>query len=79
MPTYNFIDTQSGVEFSDFISISEMETFLKENPHIELMVSAPAIVSGSGRAKPDESFRDILRNIKKGNSKGISRSTINTF
>jgi len=29
--------------------------------------------------KPDSGFRDLLKTIKKGNSKGLSKSTVNTF
>jgi len=80
MPTYLFLNTETGEEFEDFLSISAMETFLTENPHIQQLVNgAPAIVSGRGMGKPDDGFRDILRNVKKKANKGITRSTINTF
>lgn len=66
MPTYSFRNTKTGKEYEEFMSISERETLLKENPEIEPMLTTPAIVSGvDGLRKPDDSFRDILRNIKK--------------
>lgn len=80
MPTYNFINTINNEEFEDFMSISALETFLQENPHIvQLVGGAPMIHSGRGLQKPDNAFREILREVKKKNSKGISRSTVNTF
>lgn len=79
MPTYNLLNNDTGEEFTEFMSISELDDFLVNNKHLTLMVSAPAIVSGRGKGKPDDGFRDILKQIKKGNSKGISKSTINTF
>lgn len=80
MPTYKFLNTNTEEEFEDFMSISALETFLQENPHItQLINGAPAIVSGRGQGKPDGGFRDLLKDMKKKNSKGISRSTINTF
>lgn len=79
MPTYNFLNTQTNEEFQDFMSISALDKFLADNPHITQMVSAPAISSGRGTGKPDQGFRDILKEMKKTHSKGITRSTINTF
>lgn len=78
MPTYNFINNDTGDEFEEFMGISEMEQYLLDNTNITLSVSAPAIVSGVPK-KPDSGFRDILNNIKKGNSKGLTSSSINTF
>jgi hypothetical protein len=80
MPTYKFLNNDTGEEFEDFMSISALDDFLKENPHItQLVHGAPLIHSGRGLGKPDQGFRDLLKTMKKGNSKGISRSTINTF
>ena len=46
MPTYNFLDTVTGEEFETFMKISEREEYLKLNPHIQTIISAPMIVSG---------------------------------
>jgi hypothetical protein len=79
VPTYRFLNNETNEEFEDFMSISALDIFLKENPHITQLVNgAPLIHSGRGLGKPDSSFRDLLKHIKKGNSKGITRSTINT-
>lgn len=80
MPTYKFLDKTTNKEFIEFMSISEMETYIKENKHINILVhGCPAIVSGRGMGKPDNSFRDVLKEIKKKNSKGLTKSTVNTF
>ena len=80
VPTYSFLNKETGEEYELFMGISEREEYLKANPHIEQTVSgAPLISSGRGMGKPDQGFRDILREIKKKNSKGITKSTINTF
>lgn len=80
MPTYRFLNNETGEEFEDFMSISALDDYLKENPQLTQMINgAPLISSGRGMGKPDEGFRDILREVKKNNSKGTSRSTINTF
>ena len=46
MPTYNFIDTETGEEFEALMKMSERDVFLKENPHIQPVIMAPAIVGG---------------------------------
>ena len=80
MPTYRFFNKETEEEFEDFMSISQLEIYLTENPMLVQMVNgAPALHSGRGMQKPDPAFRDLLKHIKKGNSKGIKRSTINNF
>jgi hypothetical protein len=77
MPRYTFVNTKTDEVFDDFMTISQMETYLEENPHIRQEIGAPQIVSGvsSGRNKPDSGFRDILKTIKKRHP----RSKVNTF
>jgi len=80
MPTYKFLNNDTGEEYENFMSISSLDEYLKTNPHLTQLVNgAPALSSGRGMKKPDQGFRDLLKNIKEGNSKGISRSTVNTF
>lgn len=80
MPTYKFLNNDTGEEYEEFMGISALETYLKENPNITQLVNgAPLIHSGRGLSKPDAGFRDLLKTIKKGNSKGLGASTVNTF
>jgi len=79
MPTYRFVN-ENGEEFEEFMMISALDEYLKENPNLTQLVNgAPMISSGRGMKKPDDGFRDLLKDMKKNNSKGFSRSTINTF
>ena len=78
MPQYLFHDKNNNKEWIERMGIQEAEDFLTANPHItRLVYGAPAIVDSIriGRKKPDDGFRDILRNIKKKHR----RSTVNTF
>jgi len=80
MPTYRFLNKNTNEEFEEFMSISSLEGYLTDNPHfVQLVNGAPMISSGRGMQKPDQGFRDILKEIKKKHSKGISKSTINDF
>jgi hypothetical protein len=79
MPTYRFLNNDTNEEFEDFMSISALSQFLEENPHITQLVNgAPLIHSGRGLGKPDQGFRDLLKDMKKKHSQGLTRSTINT-
>ena len=82
MPTYKFLNTDTNEEFEEFMTISERTTYLEEHKNIvQLVNGAPAIgdVVRLGLKKPDNAFRDILRNTKKEHSRGVTRSTVNTF
>ena len=80
MPTYKFLNNDTNEEHEDFMSISALGEYLKNNPHITQLVNgAPMISSGRGLGKPDNGCRDLLKDMKKKHSKGITRSTINTF
>lgn len=79
MPTYRFLNNESGEEFEEFMTISALDEYLKNNPHLtQLINGAPMIHSGRGMKKPDNGFRDLLKDMKKKHSGGISKSTINT-
>lgn len=80
MPTYKFLNNETDQEFEEFMTISALDEYLKNNPNLTQLVNgAPMISSGRGMTKPENGFRDLLKDIKKKNSRGISRSTINTF
>lgn len=78
MPTYRFRNKKTKKEFEDFMSISAMEAKLKEDSNLQLVPSAPGIVSSVaiGRSmKPSDGFRDVLRKAKKAHPLG----NVNTF
>jgi len=79
MPTYLFRNNDTGEEYEEFMSISALDSYLEEHNVTQLINGAPMIHSGRGMGKPDAGFRDLLKTIKKGNQKGIRRSTVNTF
>jgi hypothetical protein len=64
LPTYNFIDTETGEEFEMFMKWSERELFLAENPQVEAVMTAPAIISGvAGNAKVPDGFKEVLAKV----------------
>lgn len=82
MPSYTFKDTETGEQFTTVMSMAEREEFLSANPHMQQVIhSAPSIgdTIRMGMRKPDDGFRDRLREIKKAHSKGWTKSTVNTF
>jgi hypothetical protein len=66
MPTYNFINTETGEEFESFMKISEREDYLLANPHIQPVMTAPAIVSGvssSTQNRVPSGFKEVLSKV----------------
>lgn len=82
MPTYKFLNTDTNEEIETFMSITEMEEYLRKNGNLKPLINgAPAIGDSIrlGLRKPDSAFRDRLKEIKSFHSRGTSKSTVNTF
>lgn len=69
MPTYKFLNHETNEEYTQFMGISEADTFLENNPHIERLVNgAPMLIGGHGdRVKPDAGMTDLLGRIARAN------------
>jgi hypothetical protein len=78
MPTYTFKNTVTGEFEEHFMRMSEKDNFMKAHPELEPHVGTPGFVR-SLATKPDAGFREVLQNIKEKNSRGFTRSNINTF
>jgi hypothetical protein len=82
MPTYNFRNTETGEEFEKMMKISELDDYKAANPHLQqFLTHAPPLNYDSasmGVRKTDDNFNSLLKHIKKGNSKGMTKSTIQT-
>jgi hypothetical protein len=68
VPTYEFLNTETGEEFERLMSISAREEYLKENPNITPIISAPSIVSGvstsnSKEGKVPNGFKEVLSKV----------------
>lgn len=65
MPTYDFKDINTGEVFTKVMKIAEKEDYLKENPHIESVMSAPTLIDPVrlGVRKPDAGFKEVLQKI----------------
>ncbi len=79
MPTYSFRNKDTGEVFDKFMSLSAREQYLTENPNLETVIGAPAIGDLTNNKKPDNGFRDLLKDMKGKHDKRFTRSTINTF
>lgn len=76
MPTYSFRNKKSGKCFDKVMKISELDDYLSANPKlVQEITAAPAIGDAArlGIKRPDEGFKDLLRNIKK-RSGGVMNS-----
>lgn len=78
MPKYTFRNNESNEVFDITMSISERDQYVQDNPHLtQLITGAPSIGDPHrlGLKKPDDGFRDVLRNVKHHHKK----DNINTF
>lgn len=76
MPVYTFKRKSTGEIFNQEMRVSEQDSFLIENPDLEVVIKPVKIVSGVGDIKIDNGFRDVLKRIKKASGKN---NTIETF
>jgi hypothetical protein len=80
MPTYSFRNIETDEVFDRFMKISEREQYLTDNPTFETVMTAPNVTGElTSRMKPEQGFRDILKEIKRKTNKVWTPSTINTF
>ena len=64
MPTYSFYNNRTGEQFDEMMKYSEREEYLKNNPHIQPVVTAAALVSGvSTSNKIPSGFNDVLHKV----------------
>tara|TARA_B100001996_G_scaffold280892_1_gene221331 strand:+ start:83 stop:433 length:351 start_codon:yes stop_codon:yes gene_type:complete len=63
MPTYTFYNTETDEQFEDFMSWSQRETYLEENPHIEPMLTTAALVGDHIIQKVDGGMKDVFSRV----------------
>ena len=65
MPIYDFKDNNTGEVFTKMMKIAEKEQYLKDNTHIESVLSAPHIIDPVrlGIRKVDSGFKEVLQKI----------------
>ena len=76
MPTYQFKNKTTGVEWDKFMKIAELDDYVKDND-CTIQVSAPQIIGTTGDvlSKTTDAFKDRMKDIKK---TAGPRSTIST-
>lgn len=82
MPIYSFRNKVTDEHYEKLMSWSAREQYLADNPDVEATITgAPGIGDPvrMGMKKPDDSFRDVLREIKGKHDAKLTRSTINTW
>jgi hypothetical protein len=78
LPYFKFRDAKTGEEKIEFMTMSERDNYLLENPHITQEIygfPGSADPTRLGLKKPEGGFRDLLKHIKRHNRK----SNINTW
>ena len=63
MPIYIFKNTKTNETYEEFLSMSEREQYLKDNPEVIQVPTVPNIVGGVGGIKTDDGFNEVLSKI----------------
>ena len=64
MPTYSFLNNETNEIFDSIMSFSAREEYLKQNPHIQSVVTSASIVSGvSITGKIPDGFKEVLSKV----------------
>lgn len=65
MPNYNFRNKETGEETEVFMSMSELDQYKQDNPHLEqFLTGAPGVVRGHGTTRQfDSGFKEVLQKI----------------
>ena len=66
MPTYSFRNKNTGEIFDQVMRIADRDEFLKQNPHLESVITgAPAFTGDhiSAVKKYDSGFKEVLQKI----------------
>lgn len=73
MPTYNFVNTKTKEESTEFFtSFDKCEIYLKENPHMKKLLTTPSFIGGRtiDGGKLPGGFKDKLKLIKEKHPRG---------
>jgi len=61
MPTYDFMNIETGEQFTEVMTMSEREAFLAKNPHIQQQITRMNMISGM--PKNDDGWKENLSRI----------------
>ena len=67
MPTYTFINTETGEEKDHIMSYNDLDDFKKNNPNLKQKLVFPGSIGSTSMdsGKLPEGFKDKLREMKK--------------
>jgi hypothetical protein len=60
---YEFLNTETGEYEEHIMPWQELDQFKEDNPHLQKVISAPAIVSGNGGVRNDNGWKENMARI----------------
>lgn len=71
MPTYRIRNKKTQETFEEFMTYSELQEKLKNNPDLVHMLSTPSFITQAGMTinKTSDGWKDVLKKVKKGSAK----------
>lgn len=75
MPTYEFLNKQTGQIEEHVMRIAELDAFKQDNPHLERTITqAPAVAGDHIVIKKDTGFKEVLQKINERTPGGMKES-----
>jgi hypothetical protein len=78
MPTYDFKNKETGEVTERIMKMSELDSFKKANPHLEIQLSTPALCNSvrmAGGLTKGGAFKEVLQKIHSRTSGSILNKT----
>lgn len=78
MPTYDFKNKETGEVTERIMRMSELDAFKKDNPHLEIQLSTPALCNSvrmSNGLTKGGAFKEVLQKIHSRTSGSILNQT----
>ena len=82
MPNYTFFNEETGMEWDEFLSMADRDTYISTHPNVRQVFNAMNIVSGVGGIKNDNGWGEVLHKVSSAHpnsalaaSMGSSQST----
>ena len=63
MPNYTFFNEETGMEWDEFLSMADRDTYISTHPNVRQVFNAMNIVSGVGGIKNDNGWGEVMHKV----------------
>jgi len=63
MPNYTFFNEESGMEWDEFLSMADRDSYISTHPHVKQVFTTMNIVGGVGGIKNDDGWGEVMHKV----------------